>query len=310
MAIKLFILYFLSIFLFISCNKDNELKNIEYIGGKTSYPIVLSSKSGQITIDKKPKKIMSLTLVTDEILFGLVSNDVYALSYLATNESFSSIFDKVSSNVKFVKGDNELILSLNPDLVFITSYISEDIKESIRKSGVVVYDIGDMNNIKEIENTIYNIGLITDTKDKAVEIINSMEQRLLLIENKLQNVTNKARVMFLTVNGYTAGKDTSFDEISKKAGAINVASELSIKGHTEIPLELLLKSDIDYIVISEYNINKDDIIKFFQNHEIYGKIKAVKEGRFIALPFRELSTISQYIIEPIEIIYKKLYENK
>lgn len=302
-----FCIFFVLLILFC-CNKNIETKKIYYENINTVYPLSINTKNGHIFIDKKPEKIVSLTLATDEILFGLLNNNLYALSYLSTNKNFSNIADELDTNIKFIKGDNEAIISLAPDLIFIASYVSEDIKNSLKKTGASIYDIGYVKDIEDIENTIYNIASITDTRSNAVNIINSINSKLEVIKNKVDLIRDKSRILFLTTGGYTAGIDTTFDEISKKSGAINVASELSLEGHIEMPMEFLLKSNIDYLVISEYETNNEDIINFFKNHSIYGKIKAVREEKFIFIPFKTLSSTSQYIINAIEILYNKLYE--
>lgn len=310
---KLLIAFFPFFILLLSCNKKIDTKNTQSFNAeKTIYPFTIKTEYGEVTIKEKPKRAISLTLTTDEIIFDLFSDksEIFALSYIATNNAFSKIAGKISGNTKIVKGDNEVVLSLNPDLVIVASFVNSDIKNSISKSGAAIYTIDDIHKIEDIKNTIYNLGNIFDKKEEAINIINSMTKKLNAIKEKTKTITNKARVLYLSVNGYTAGKNTSFDEIAKYAGVYNAASELSIKGNTQMPTELLLNVQIDYIIASEYNMNEKQIVDFFQNHSIYKDINAVKKTNIIVINHKDIVSTSQYIVNGVVALYNQVYNKK
>lgn len=296
-------------FIILSCKK--EVVNSKYDDSfeQTEYPITLTTPSGQVTIESRPSRLVSMTLSTDEILFDLYKpNEIFAVSYLATNEHFSHIYNKIENNTYIVGSDVESILSLNPDLIFIASYLNQDTKNALNLSGVNIYDIETLDNIKKLKKAIYEISLILDKKSEGLEILNDIDYRLQKVKEKTSKMTNKPRVLFLSMNGYIRGSGTSFDEICNYANVINVASELGFKGDREIPDEILLKSEVDYLITSEYNISDDQIRDFFYKHPIYKTMNVVSNKNIITFKHKDIVPTSQYLVNAIEVFSDKMLE--
>lgn len=311
--LKCLITFLVLTVIFLSCTKENDNISPENFNtNNTLYPLTIKTKSGEVVVKEKPKRVVSLTLTTDEIIFDLFTNknEVFALSYIATNKAFSKIAGKISENTKIVKGDNEVVLSLDPDLVIVASFVNSDVRNSLSKSGATVYTMDDIYTVDDIKTTVYNIGSILDKKQEAVNIINSMTEKLNAIKEKTDIITNKARVLYLSVGGYTSGANSSFDEVAKYAGVLNVAKELGIKGNAEIPTELLFTAKIDYIIASEYNMEKDRIVDFFLNNSIYKDIDVIKKTNIIVINHRDIISTSHYIVNGVEALYKNIYFGK
>lgn len=303
---------FILCLLFVSCgtnsNDGTKTYSSAFNTNRVQYPLVLKTKYGDVLVKEKPKRIVSLTLTSDEILHELLDGNVFALSYISTNKAFSKIYDKINTNTKIVRGDSEVVLSLKPDFLIMASFVSADIRDTLKNNVETVYTIDDIYKVDHIKNTIYDIGSIVDRREKAVQIIDRIDNAVLSVSNEVAKNNYHPEILLLTVNGYTAGKNTSFDEVANLSGAVNISSKLNIIGHTEIPLEILLKTKIDYIVSSEYNITEEEIIKYFKNHNVYKNIEAVKNDRIIVIPHEVLVSTSQYFIGALDMLYSKLSE--
>ncbi len=293
----------------LSCEKEAVNSEYDFSTEQAEYPLTLTTPSGEITIKSKPIRLVSMTLSTDEILFELYKpNEVFAVSYLATNKYFSHVYNKIEKNTHIVGSDVESILSLNPDLIFIASYLNQDTKNALKLSGVNIYDIETLDNIKKLKKSIYEISLILDKKTEGLAILSDIDTRLNKVKDNASKMQNKPRVLFLSMNGYVRGSGTSFEEICNYANIINVASELGFTGDKEIPYEILLKADIDYLITSEYNISDDKIKDFFYNHPIYKAMNVVSNKNIIIFNHKDISPTSQYLINAIEIFSDKMIE--
>lgn len=291
-----------------SCQKnDSKRDNLEYEMSKVEYPLIIKTKDNNLIIKGSPKKVISLSLNIDEILMEISDkNQILALSYLATNETLSNIYDRVDPNTKTVSTDTELILSLNPDLVFISYFANEDIKNILLNSNIPTYRVPNIVNINGLRETIYEVGTILDKRAEAVSLIKKIDERLKNIKEKASLQKDKKRVLYLSLSGYTLGKNTSFDEITKYVNAINVASELGINGFYEMPLESLLKTDIDFIVLSEYEMSKDEVVNYLYSKPFYKQVRAISNGNIIVMTNKDLVSTSQYFINAIESFYSEI----
>ena len=147
------------------------------------------------------------------------------------------------------------------------------------------------------------MGSILDKKINAVALIKQIDDKLKNIEAKASQQKDKKRVLYLSLSGYTLGKNTSFDEITKYANAINVASELGINGFSEMPLESLLKAEIDFIVLSEYEMSKKEVMDSLYAKPLYNQVQAITNGNVIVMTNKDLVSTSQYFINAIESFY-------
>lgn len=302
------IIFLVVCLLSFSCQKNNsENDALEYGVSRVEYPLSIKTKDNNLVIEKAPKKVISLSLNIDEILVEISDkNQILALSYLATNKMLSNVHDRIDSNTKMVSTDPELILSLNPDLVFISYFANEDVKNILRNSNIQVYSVPNIVNINSLKETIYEVGTILDKRVEAVSLIKKIDERLKNIKEKASLQKDKKRVLYLSLSGYTLGKNTSFDEITKYVNAINVASELGINGFSEMPLESLLKTDIDFIVLSEYEMSKDEIVDYLYSKPLYRQVHAIGNGNIIVMTNKDLVSTSQYFINAIESFYSEI----
>ncbi len=102
---------------------------------------VTDSTGYVLTLQHKPKRIVSLTLGTDEILTSLVSSDrIAALTYLSDDPEISNVSGAAKNvSVKIKDATVETILALQPDLVIIADWMRPDLIQTMRELHVPLY---------------------------------------------------------------------------------------------------------------------------------------------------------------------------
>ncbi|MCM1992294.1 ABC transporter substrate-binding protein [Oceanirhabdus seepicola] len=293
-------------------NKKEENKEVEK--EESIYPLTVKDSLGtEMTIESKPEKIISLTLGTDEMLLSLVDHEkILALSgKIAENKGASNVsdiavnFDKAESNI-------EKVISLQPELVFASSWIKKEKIDQMREAGIIVYCYGTANNIEQQKEIILEVANIVGEKENGEKLVKEMDDKLNFIKEKLAGLKeeDKLRVLSYTSYGSTNAKGTTFDDVAKKAGCINVASEADLEGWPQISKEKIIELNPDIITLPSVSYDDktpEDFKKSIMEDESFKDVKAVKEGRVYLLPDKHMSAVSQYIVFGVEDLAKAAY---
>lgn len=303
-----------------SKNKENNKKTEEQSKEETKndkeiYPMTVKDAHGtEITLESKPEKIVSLTLGTDEMLLSIVDqNRILAISGATSEkEGLSNIadiakdFDKAENNI-------EKVISLNPDIVFAANWMKKEQLEQMRDAGIKVYCYGTASDIESQKNVIMEIAKVVGEEEKGKEIIDEMDNKLKEISEKLKGLKDeeKIRVMNYDTLGSTSAKGTTFDDMVKRAGGINAASEAGLELWANISKEKIIEINPDVIMLPAYSYDESkdpqDFVDAILNDESLKEVNAVKNTKVIMVPEKHVSAVSQYIVYGVEDLAKAMY---
>lgn len=267
-----------------------------------AFPRTITDGAGnEVTIEQRPERIVSLTLGTDEILLSLVETQrVHAVTYLARDSIWTNVSDIAEQIEHTVESDPEQIIALQPDLVLAATYNNPDHVKLLRDAGIPVVVVALFNSIDQIAENIRFVGQLTGDEARAEELIAAMERRLARVEALVADVETKPRVLFYSSFGSSAGKGSTFSDIVRRAGGINLGDEALDGPFGEISLEKIVELNPDVIITDEYA--PEDNAKWrenFSNHPALANVNAKKNGRIYTVPASHLSTVSHYIVEGV-----------
>lgn len=303
-----------------SKNKENNKKFEEQSKEETKtdkeiYPMTVKDAHGtEITLESKPEKIVSLTLGTDEMLLSIVEqNRILALSgAIAEDKGISNVADKAKD---FDKAENniEKVISLNPDIVFAANWMKKEQLDQMRDAGIKVYCYGTASDIESQKNVVMEIAKVVGEEEKGKELVDEMDNKIKEISESLKELKeeDKVRVMSYNSFGSTNAKGTTFDDIVKKAGCINAATEAGLESWANISKEKIIEINPDIIIVPawSYDEKKDpkDFADSILNDESLKEINAVKNGKVIMLADKHMNCVSQYIVYGVEDLAKAVY---
>lgn len=258
----------------------------------------------------KPKRIISMAVSSDVILFDLLKdekkNRLIALSPFSKSKRFSPIYNKTQNIPHSVGNKLEKLIGLKPDLVIAASYTRVEIIETLKAANLNVFVLGGFRSIENIRTNIKILGQLTHTSKRAKALLKNFNERIKGIKHEAR--TKKPLRVLNFSNNYTLwGKETLFDEATKAAGLINLASEKGYQGWPQINLEILSTLKPDLIIAPGEKIDELHIIKRIQSTPGWKHLNAVKNGKIIVIPERLLNTASHYIADLTETIYEKSY---
>jgi len=262
---------------------------------------------GSITIPKKPTRICSVTVGTDEILLELVGPErMVALSYLVDDPSYSTLAGHVPPGLARVTSEAEQIIGLEPDLVLVAFYSRAEFVQLLEEAGLPVVRLEDFKTLDDIEENIELLGRLTGEEKKAEELVNGMRK---VREEVAERVSGRPpREVVAITHGWVAGKGTITTEIIELAGGRNLAVEKGIEGHKQVSVEALLEWDPEFLLVAGPKPARTHGKELVAQNPLFANLTAVKEGRVIEIPSAHLfSSASQHIVKGIEELARLLH---
>lgn len=202
-----------------------------------------------ITIEKIPQRIVSLSPSNTEILFALGLGDkVVGVTEYCNYPQAAATKPKIGG---FSTVDIEKVVSLEPDLVLAADIHSKTAIPALEKLGLTVVALTP-NSLPEVLDSITLIGKITGQNKQASKLVSDLRPRIEAITDKTQTLSpnQRPRVFYITWHDplMTAGTGTLADDVISSAGGQNIASDIS--GDKTIDLETVIYRDPQVIVAS------------------------------------------------------------
>ena len=277
-----------------------------------SFTAIVNAKGVQA---KKYNRIVSLTLSGDEMLLGLVpENRIAGLSgKINEDKEISNIVDKAKKFPK-VEGNEEVLMSLEPDLIIVADWLSKRITDIGAITGAKVYFYKTPSSYEEQKKLIRDLANLVEEKENGEKLIKNMDDRLKALQNKIaKNYKEvKPRILMYTSFSTTSGKNTTFNDMVKLINGVNVVAEAGIDGFKDISKEKVIELNPDIIIVpiaKKYdNVNK--ISKLFFEDPSFKNVKAIKNKKVYFIQYKDITSTSQYMINSIEELAKVVYQFK
>jgi iron complex transport system substrate-binding protein len=210
---------------------------------------------------------------------------------------------------RFIKFNAETLLSLKPDLVFAASFHDGGVLQRVRDTGVPVVRFSRFQTFAGIRAYIQAVGLAVGEDEKVAALLADFDQRL---EHVARGVAGRKRPRVLAYSNYSghgtvvAGGESQ-DELLQRAGALNIAAEMKLKGHPNFSFEQILKADPDWLVVAGDEGLNSPQAQILLNDPVLQELQAIKQRRIAVVPDRYFSSISHYIIDAVEILAAQLH---
>ena len=251
---------------------------------------------------KKPK-VVSAFVGADEVVLDLLSHrpkSILALSPLSKDPRYSAVYEKAGGFSREFGAELESLIALKPDVVLVASYTRGEWLRLLEIAKIKAYVLEDFNSLSDIKNNILRIGHLVGEESSARQLVAKMENDIsrlnkscLLKGHSVLNYNRQGRVI---------GKGTIYDSLLQKVGIINVGSKMGVQGWQSINRESLLMSQPDYIIIPRDFSDPKEVKRELALQPGWQHLAAVKNGKFIFVPGRYLSSVSHYIVSAMKII--------
>ncbi len=256
------------------CDGKDATKEAEK--SATAYPLEITDTNGEtVTIDAEPEKIVSVAPNLTELIYELGAGD--KLVGRSDYCDYPAEATNVESVGSIMEPDLEKIISLEPDLVVVSTHFDDANAAKLEEADIDVLTLYDPGSVEGVYTIVETLGQAINKNTEAAACIETMKTTIADVETKVKDL-EKPTVYYVVGYGeygdYTAGGDTFVHGMLEAAGGDNIAKDIS---GWSISLEALIEADPEIIIINE--MMKED----FMSAPNYSELTAVKEGKVYTL---------------------------
>ncbi len=254
-----------------------------------------------------PRRVVSQTVGTDELLLALAEPaQVAALSHLARDQNFSPVATEAAAFPRLKDSDAESVLRFRPDLVLVASYTRAETLALLRKARVPVLLFDRFETLEDTRRNIRALGEALGRPAAAKDLLTRLDARIEALRKRLLGV-RPVRVLAASLQPYTAGADTTFQDLCDHAGALNVAAEAGLKGHAPTPSEAVLGWRPEVLVAG----GQDPAIPAQLAAILpYKHLAAARAGKVVLLPGALLSATGHHRLDAYETLARSLHPER
>lgn len=253
-----------------------------------------------------PRRVVSQSVGTDELLLALAApGQIAALSNLGRDARFSPVAGEAHAYPTLKDSDAESVLSFRPDLVLAASFTRPETLALLRRAGVRLLVLDRFDTLEDVYTDLRLLGRELGREAQAEALILQCRSRVAALAQRLKGV-RPVRVLAASIYPFTAGADTTFQDLCDHAGALNVAAEAGMKGHQPTPTERLLTWNAEVLVADDEPAIKERLAEI----PSYRLLPAFQAGRVVLLPGPLMSSVSHHRIEAYEQLARALHPER
>ncbi|MHC1610285.1 MAG: helical backbone metal receptor [Candidatus Methanospirareceae archaeon] len=259
-----------------------------------------------VTLEKIPERIISLSPANTEILFAIGAGDRVVgvteyCNYPAEAEEREEVGGVSTVSI-------EKVVSLEPDLVLGDELNGKETFERLEELNITVVGLNPVN-VSGILDDIILVGKITGEETNASALVTDMERRLEEIKNKTRDV-KRPKVALITWHDpiWVAGSGTVQDEVIEIAGGENLFSDLN--DWDTVSLETFIDRNPDVIIVSVgHGVAGMQPYDYILSEERLKVVNAVKNDRVYTIDADVISRAGPRIVNATETLYGYLHES-
>jgi iron complex transport system substrate-binding protein len=213
------------------------------------FPVTIVTKAGEVTVAKKPRRIVSLSPTATETLFAIGAGP----QVVAVDDQSDYPRNAPRTSLSGFTPNVEAIASYRPDLVVI-AYDPKGLSEALRKLGITVVHHDAAATIKGAYQQIRQLGLVTGNESRASRLVRSMKERIGRILRAARPTAQRLSVFHeLSPDLYSATSRTFVGRVYAALGLRNIADagDAAGTGYPQLSAEYVVAANPDLIVLAD-----------------------------------------------------------
>jgi iron complex transport system substrate-binding protein len=217
-----------------------------------------------------PKRIVSLNLCTDELVLRLADHsNIASVTWLSKDPVSANVVD-LAAGVPINHGLAEEIIPLDPDLVVAGTFTARTAVAMLKATRFPVTEFTVAHNIADIRAGIRKMAGLIGEPARGEALVASFDQRLAGIGDSVP--THRPTALVFNANGFTVGAGTLVDDVITRAGLDNVAAHMNLGNYTQLPLETVVRSNVDVLIISARRDGPPSLATALLDHPVLSKL--------------------------------------
>jgi iron complex transport system substrate-binding protein len=206
-----------------------------------------------------------------------------------------------------VATDVEVVLGLQPDLVFVPAEARADVPGLLRAAGVPVYRIPTMfPTLASIEEHIRLVGYLTGEDARAEEELFRFRAAVARAAAKKPAGARPPRVAGFG-GTYSYGSETLFSDILRVLGAENVAAADGFVGYDRVSDEHIVRWNPEWVVAGADRGLVDQVRRRLLANPAIAGTTAAQRGQLLVLEHQLFLPLSPYTARLVEALANAFY---
>ncbi len=277
--------------------------------GKSEFPITVTDSSGkEITIEKKPQRIISLMPSNTEILYEIgEGNNIIAVSDYCNYPEDTANKQKLPTGEQL---DIETVIELTPDIVILghMSAMEEQINR-LSEAGIAVITT-EANTLEQTYEVINLLGTVTGKQEEAQSLVDKMKNGFSEIREKVKGKKQASiyvEVSPLEFGLWSCGKNTFIQELINIVGAKNIFEE--IEGWAAVSEEQVISRNPDIILTTSSPLTGiEDPVGEILGRANWSNINAVQNKKVLMLDSDMATRPGPRLLDCAEELVKVIYD--
>lgn len=269
------------------------------------FPVTVTAGNGQVTIEQRPVRIVSLAPTLTEVLFAIGAGDqVVAVDELSTYPE-----EAPSTDLSGFEPNLEAVAALDPDLVVVSDDFN-DIVSALTAVGIPVIHHPAAVSLDDTYTQIEQLGAATGNPEAAAGLVASMTSE---IDDLSGSVEERAEPLtyYHELDGslFTVTSATFIGEIYGLAGLENIAdaAEGADTLYPQLSAEYIIESDPDLIFLADTQCCGESA-ETVAARPGWDQITAVTSGAVFALDDDIASRWGPRVVDLLETIVAATFE--
>ncbi|MGD8199322.1 ABC transporter substrate-binding protein [Ornithinimicrobium sp. W1679] len=216
--------------------------------GGGEFPVTVDTPTGELTLEERPERIVSLSPAATEILFAIGAGD----QVVAADEFSTYPAQAPTTDLSGFEPNVEAVAAYEPDLV-VVAYDPGDLVASLDALDIPVFVNAPPADVESGYDDIAALGLLTGHVDETADVVAQMRAEM---DDAYAAAPEGAqvRVYHEVDDTFFAASSSSFiGSVYAELGAENIADEADTdaSGYPQLTEEAVVAADPELIVITD-----------------------------------------------------------
>jgi len=269
------------------------------------YPLTLTDgKSRSVTLEGAPQHIASLSPAATEILFAIGAGD-----QVAAVEKFSDYPPEAKTlpQLDAYQPSVEAIAGARPDLVLVF-YDPGNLVEGLTNANLTVFFLETPTSVEGVLEQIRLLGEATGHPQEAEELVESMQQGIGAVQERLADVEQGPRLFHEVDNQlYTVAPNSFVGNLYTILKAQNIAAGTD-QAYPQLSQEAIIEADPEVIILGD--AAGGESAETVKARPGWGSISAVKNDRIYVVDPDIVSRQGPRLVDALETLAQVLYPER
>jgi iron complex transport system substrate-binding protein len=217
--------------------------------GSPDFPVILDAANGEVVVEVRPEKIVSLAPTATEILFAIGAGD----QVIAVDEFSNFPEEAPTTDLSGYEPNVEAVAALDPDLVVVSDDLN-DIVSSLTAIEIPAIHHPAAVTLEDTYTQIEQLGAATGNIDDAASLVVSMQSEIDRLVTSMPEL-EEPLTYYHELDGslFSVTSETFIGEIYSLVGLENIADEAEGAEtlYPQLSAEYIVDADPDLIFLAD-----------------------------------------------------------